>query len=218
MKDLNRYIDHTLLRADAAKEEIEKLCREAVDHSFFSVCINPYNIPFAVPVLEETDVKICTVIGFPLGADMPGIKAAEAKDACLLGADELDMVINIGAFKDKHYDTVKQDILSVVGVARASGALTKVILETAALTDEEIIAACSISGDAGADFVKTSTGFAPQGGATVHAVSLMEKEVGGLMGIKASGGIRDRETAVRMIEAGATRIGASSSIDIITDK
>ena len=218
MNDLNRYIDHTLLKADATKEEIEKLCEEAVRYSFFSVCINPYNIPFAVPVLEDTGVKICTVIGFPLGADMPGIKAAEAADACMMGAGELDMVINIGALKNQQYDTVKQDILSVVHVAAANNALTKVILETAVLTDLEIVRACSIAQNAGADFVKTSTGFAPEGGATVHAVSLMRETVGDSMGIKASGGIRDRETAIKMIRAGATRIGASSSIDIISDK
>ncbi len=215
MKDLNHYIDHTLLRSDATKKEIEKLCEEAAKYSFFSVCVNPYNIPFAIPVLEDTDVKICTVIGFPLGADLPGIKATEAKDACMLGANELDMVINIGALKDEQYDTVKQDILSVVGVAKTNSALTKVILETAVLSDDEVIKACRIAEDAGADFVKTSTGFLSEGGATVHAVSLMKKTIGDTMGIKASGGIRDRETALKMIEAGATRIGASSSVDIV---
>jgi deoxyribose-phosphate aldolase len=216
MNDMNRFIDHTLLRPDARQEEIEKLCKEAVRYSFFSVCVNPYNIPFAVPILDGSEVKICTVIGFPLGADLPGMKATEAKDACLLGANEVDMVINIGALKDKKYDTVRQDILSVVHVAKANNALTKVILETAVLSDEEIVKACHISKECGADFVKTSTGFAKEGGATLHAVSLMKREVGHSMGVKASGGIKDRKTAEAMIAAGATRLGTSSSIDIAT--
>lgn len=215
MSYLNRLIDHTLLNSNATESDIKRLCEEAVNYSFFSVCINPYNIPYAIPVLEDSKVKICTVIGFPLGADMPGIKATEAADACMLGADELDMVINIGALKDGKFDIVKQDILSVVHVGKQHNALTKVILETAQLSDEEIIKACQISMDCQADFVKTSTGFAKEGGATVHAVNLMKKTVGESMGIKASGGIRDRETTMKMIEAGATRIGASSSIDII---
>lgn len=216
MKDLNRYIDHTLLKADATEDDIRRLCEEAVKYSFFSVCINPYNIPYAVPILEGSNTKICTVIGFPLGADMPGIKATEAKDACMLGASELDMVINIGALKDNKYDIVKQDILSVVHVAKQNNAITKVILETAVLSDEEIVKACEIAKDCSAEFVKTSTGFANEGGAAVHAVQLMKSTVGDTMGIKASGGIRNKETALKMIEAGATRIGASSSVEIIS--
>lgn len=217
MKDLNRYIDHTLLTPDATGEQIELLCEEAVKYSFFAICINPYNIPFAVPILEDRNVRICTVIGFPLGADLPGIKAIQAKDACMLGARELDMVMNIGALKDKSYDTVKQDIMSVVNVGKSQEALTKVILETALLSDDEIVKACQIARDAGADFVKTSTGFAKAGGATVHAVRLMCETVGENIGVKASGGIKDRQTALKMIDAGATRIGTSSSIDIVSE-
>lgn len=217
MNNLNRYIDHTLLAPDATSDQIKILCEEAVRYSFFSVCINPYNIPFAVPVLDSSDVKICTVIGFPLGSDIPGTKASEAKDACMLGAHELDMVLNIGALKDKAYDTVKQDIMSVANICKNCNTLIKVILETAILTDDEIIKACQIAEDAGADFVKTSTGFAKEGGATVHAVRLMRESVGDNMGVKASGGIRDRETAIKMINAGANRIGASSSIKIISE-
>lgn len=215
MKDLNKYIDHTLLKPDATKDEITKLCEEAVKYSFFSVCINPYNIPFAVPILKESHVKICTVIGFPLGAHTPGLKAMEAKDACMLGANELDMVINLGALKNKEYNSVKQDILSVAHVGKASNAITKVILETALLSDEEIIKACEISMDAGADFVKTSTGFAKEGGATIHAVKVMKDTVGDKINIKASGGIRDKKTAIKMIAAGASRLGTSNSIKII---
>ena len=215
MDNLNRYIDHTLLKPDATREDIQNICREAVEYSFFSVCINPFNIPYAVPILEDTDVRICTVIGFPLGADLYELKANEAKDACMLGADELDMVINIGALKDKEYDMVKKDILSVVHVAKSNKALTKVILETSLLTDDEIIIACNIAKEAGADFVKTSTGFAKEGGATIHAVKLMREVVGEKVGVKASGGIRTKRDAIEMIEAGASRIGASSSIDII---
>lgn len=216
MKSLSKYIDSTLLKPDATKSDIEKLCEEAVKHGFFSVCINPYNIPFAVLKLDGSDVKICTVIGFPLGADLPGIKATTAKDACMLGANELDMVINIGALKSEDYDTVKQDILSVVHVGKSHGAITKVIIESALLTDDEIVKACEIAKDAGADFVKTSTGFAKEGGATVHAVELMRKTVGDSMGVKASGGISDKETALAMIKAGASRIGTSKAVEIVS--
>lgn len=216
MKDLNRYIDSTLLKSDATRDEIENLCEEAVKHSFFSVCINPYNIPYAVMKLGDSEVKICTVIGFPLGADLPGIKATEAKDACMLGANELDMVINIGALKSKDYDTVKQDILSVVHVGKSHNAITKVIIESALLTDDEIVKACEIAKDSEADYVKTSTGFAKEGGATIHAVKLMRKSVGDSIGVKASGGISDKTTAIAMIEAGASRIGTSKAIDIVS--
>lgn len=215
MKDLNEYIDSTLLRSDATKKDIEELCEEAVKYGFFSVCINPYNIPFAVPILEGTGVKICTVIGFPLGADLPGAKATVAKDACMLGASELDMVINIGALKNEDYDTVNQDILSVVHVGKFNGAITKVIIESALLTDEEIIKACEIAKDAGAEFIKTSTGYAKEGGASIHSVELIRKTVGTEMGIKASGGISTKEDAFNMITAGATRIGTSKALNLI---
>ncbi|AZU61116.1 deoxyribose-phosphate aldolase [Neobacillus mesonae] len=206
-------IDHTLLKADATKEQIVKLVKEAKEYSFASVCINPTWVKTAAELLADApEVKVCTVIGFPLGATTPETKAFETKNAIENGATEVDMVINIGALKDKQDDLVEDDIRSVVEAAKGK-ALVKVIIETCLLTDEEKIRACELSVKAGADFVKTSTGFST-GGATASDISLMRKTVGPEIGVKASGGVRSREDALAMIEAGATRIGASSGVAI----
>lgn len=211
-KSIASYIDHTLLKPEATPEQIVKLCGEAKEFNFASVCVNPFYVKLAHAELKDSPVKVCTVIGFPLGASSTFVKAEETRDAVAFGADEVDMVINVGAIKAKNYDVVKKDIEAVVDAA--AGRLVKVILETCLLTDEEIVKACEISKEAGADFVKTSTGFS-KGGATVEAVSLMRKTVGADMGVKASGGIRDYKTAKAMIEAGASRIGASAGIAIV---
>jgi deoxyribose-phosphate aldolase len=212
-KEIAAMIDHTLLKPDASAQAIEKLCREAKDFGFASVCINPCNVKLASGLLEGTDVKICTVVGFPLGAARKEVKAYEARRAILDGAREVDMVMNIGALKSQEYKLVEEDMRDVRETC-GRGVITKVILETALLTDEEKIKACEIAKKSGMDFVKTSTGFGP-GGATVEDVRLMRSVVGDQMGIKAAGGIRDVETATRMIEAGATRIGASASVKIV---
>lgn len=212
---LAKYIDHTLLKPDATKEDVIKLCEEAKRYSFASVCINPSFVKLAKEHLQNSTVKVCTVIGFPLGATTTISKVMETRDAIANGALEIDMVINVGAIKAKQWDIVKQDIEAVREAS--AGYILKVILETSLLTDEEKISACGISKDAGADFVKTSTGFGP-GGATEHDVALMRKIVGPDIGVKASGGIRDYDTAVKMIEAGATRIGASASVAIVQKK
>lgn len=216
MDNLSKYIDHTLLKPEATKLEITKLCKEAKEHEFFSVCINPTYVNFAKEELKDTDVKVATVIGFPLGSTTREVKAFEAENAIKNGADELDMVINVGALKDKDYELVKEDIEAVVNVAKGK-ALVKVIIETCLLDNEEKKKACELAKEAGADFVKTSTGFST-GGATEEDVNLMREVVGEDMGVKASGGIRDYETAIKMIEAGATRLGASSSIKIVEGK
>ncbi|HFI0113644.1 TPA: deoxyribose-phosphate aldolase [Streptococcus suis] len=209
---LNKFIDHTVLKPETTKEQVAKVLEEAKEYDFASVCINPTWVSFAAEGLKGTDVKVCTVIGFPLGANTPAVKAFETKDAIENGADEIDMVINIGALKDKNYDLVLEDIKAVVD---ASGdKLVKVIIETCLLTDEEKVKACELSKEAGADFVKTSTGFST-GGATVEDVALMRKTVGPEMGVKASGGARSYEDAIAFIEAGATRIGASSGVAIM---
>ncbi|HHV26022.1 MAG TPA: deoxyribose-phosphate aldolase [Tissierellia bacterium] len=212
MLNITSIIDHTLLKPEATKEMIEKLCSEAKEYNFFSVCVNPYYVKTAKEELEGSNVKIATVIGFPLGSTPKEVKAFEALEAIKNGADELDMVINIGALKDGDYTTVEEDIKAVVNEA-ADNALVKVIIETCLLDDEEKKKACEIAKAAGADFVKTSTGFST-GGATVEDVKLMREVVGEDLGVKASGGIRDYETAKKMVEAGASRIGASSSIEI----
>ncbi len=209
---LNKYIDHTLLKADASKEQIETLIEEAKKYDFASVCVNPTWVSFAAQVLKGTDVKVCTVIGFPLGANTPELKAFETNDAIQNGADEVDMVINIGALKSRNFDLVERDIRAVVEAAK--GTLVKVIIETCLLTDDEKVKACQIAQKAGADFVKTSTGFST-GGATVEDVALMRKTVGPDMGVKASGGARSYEDALAFIKAGATRIGASSGVAIM---
>ncbi|MGG3798179.1 deoxyribose-phosphate aldolase [Metabacillus fastidiosus] len=213
MTDLAKMIDHTALKADTTKAAIETLCTEAKQYRFASVCVNPTWIELAAELLKGTEVKVCTVIGFPLGANTPETKAFETKDAIDKGAEEVDMVINIGALKDKNDALVERDIHAVVEAAKGK-ALTKVIIETSLLTEEEKIKACEIAVKAGADFVKTSTGFST-GGATTADISLMRKTVGPEIGVKASGGVRDLEGAKSLIEAGATRIGASSGIAIV---
>lgn len=211
--NLNKYIDHTLLKPDATASMIDKLCEEAKQYNFASVCVNPTWIKRSAEHLAGTDVKVCTVIGFPLGANTLDVKAAETRDAIANGATEVDMVLNVGALKSGDLDLVKRDIQAVV---EASGdVLVKVIIETGLLTDEEKVTACNLSVQAGADYVKTSTGFGP-GGATVEDIALMRKTVGPDIGVKASGGVRDRETAIAMVNAGATRIGASAGISIVS--
>lgn len=206
-------IDHTLLKADATKKQIETLCQEARDHKFFSVCVNPAWVSTAKELLNGSGVKICTVIGFPLGATTTETKAFETKNVIDLGADEVDMVIPIGALKDGNDQLVEQDIRAVVEAAK-DRALTKVIIETSLLTDEEKKRACELAVKAGADFVKTSTGFSG-GGATAEDIALMRQTVGPNIGVKASGGVRSTQDALSLIEAGATRIGASASVAII---
>ncbi|MED4463912.1 deoxyribose-phosphate aldolase [Metabacillus fastidiosus] len=213
MTDLAKMIDHTALKADTTKAAIETLCTEAKQYCFASVCVNPTWVELAAELLKGTEVKVCTVIGFPLGANTPETKAFETKDAIDKGAEEVDMVINIGALKDKNDALVERDIHAVVEAAKGK-ALTKVIIETSLLTEEEKIKACEIAVKAGADFVKTSTGFSTDG-ATTADISLMRKTVGPEIGVKASGGVRDLEGAKSLIEAGATRIGASSGIAIV---
>lgn len=210
--DYAKYIDHTLLKPDATLDQIDKLIDEAKEYHFKSVCINPTYVKHAAEALKDSDVLVCTVIGFPLGANTSATKAFEVEDAIKNGADELDMVINIGALKDGRYDEVKEDIEAVV---EASGDHTvKVIIETVLLSDEEKRKASEISKEAGADFVKTSTGFAG-GGATVEDVKLMKEVVGDDLEVKASGGVRNLEDFKAMIEAGATRVGASAGVQII---
>jgi len=206
-------IDHTLLKPNATGEMIDKLCKEAKEYEFAAVCVNPYYVSRAKKYLDGTKVKVATVIGFPLGANTKEVKALETEDAIKNGADEVDMVINIGALKSGEYDIVRDDIRAVVESAKGK-AIVKVIIETCLLTDEEKIKACKLAKEAGADFVKTSTGFST-GGATIEDVKLMKDTVGDSLKIKASGGIRDYETAKAMVEAGASRIGASSSIKIV---
>ncbi|WP_246940487.1 deoxyribose-phosphate aldolase [Bacillus pinisoli] len=211
--DVAKMIDHTLLKADAKKEEIDKLCAEAKEYNFASVCVNPTWVKASAELLQGTEVKVCTVIGFPLGATTSETKAFETKNAIENGATEVDMVINVGALKDGQNQLVQSDIQAVVDAAKGK-ALVKVIIETALLTDEEKVRACELSVKAGADFVKTSTGFST-GGATLEDIALMRKTVGPDIGVKASGGVRDAKSAFALIEAGATRIGASSGIAIV---
>lgn len=210
--NLAKYIDHTALKPETTKAQIAQLAQEAREYEFMSVCVNPSHVKYAKSLLEGTDVLVCTVIGFPLGANTPAVKAFETKDAIANGAGEVDMVINIGALKDKNYDLVAEDIKAVVDAA--GDVTTKVIIETALLTDEEKVKACEIAQAQGADFVKTSTGFS-SGGATKEDVALMRKTVGPDMGVKASGGVRSYEDVMTMIEAGATRIGASAGVQIL---
>ena len=218
--ELAKMIDHTILKANATQSDIEKLCDEAKKYNFASVCVNPYWIPLASDLLKNSTVKVCTVIGFPLGATSSESKAYETEIAILQGADEVDMVINVGAMKNNKTDIVENDILAVVNSARKTGKtqnkniIVKVILETCYLTKDEIKKSCICAKNAGADFVKTSTGFGT-GGTTVEDVELMKETVGSSMEVKASGGIRDYETAIKMIEAGATRLGTSSGIGIV---
>jgi deoxyribose-phosphate aldolase len=206
-------IDHTLLKQDASAEQVAKLCREAGEHHFASVCVNPCYVEQCAEALRGSGVEVCAVIGFPLGANTAAVKAFEVQDAVRNGATEVDMVINVGDVKSGAWDAVKRDIEAVVAAAKGK-ARTKVILETCLLTDDEKVKACRLAKEAGADFVKTSTGFST-GGATVEDVALMRKTVGPAMGVKASGGIRTTETAVAMIRAGASRLGVSAGIAII---
>ena len=214
-KTLASYIDHTILKADAQFKDVEKLCKEAAEYKFASVCVNAANVKQAAAMLNGTEVKVCTVVGFPLGATLSQVKAFEAEEAINNGAQEVDMVINIGALKSGQLDIVEQDINAVAATCKDK-ALLKVIIETCLLTDEEKVIACQLAKKAGADFVKTSTGFST-GGATVEDIKLMRKTVGSAMGVKASGGVRDLEASLKMIEAGATRIGASASVNIVND-
>lgn len=210
---INQYIDHTLLKADANLSQVEKLCAEAREYEFFSVCVNSYFVKKAVELLKGSSVKVCTVVGFPLGASTMETKRFEAMKAVAEGAREIDMVINVSAIKSKDWQYVLDDMSSLSQVCHQQGAFLKVILETALLTNEEKIEACKLAVKANVDFVKTSTGFST-GGATVEDVKLMRSLVGNL-GVKASGGIRDAETARKMIEAGATRLGTSASVEIV---
>lgn len=212
--DLAKTIDHTLLKPDATQEQIAQLCFEARKYGFASVCVNPTWVELCAKLLNGSPVKVCSVIGFPLGATSPEVKAFETQNAIEHGACEIDMVINIGALKARDLEQVARDIHGVVTTAHAGGAIVKVIIEAVLLTDEEKTIACLLSKEAGADFVKTSTGFA-SGGATVHDVALMRKAVGPAMGVKAAGGVRTYEDAENMIKAGATRIGASAGVKIL---
>ncbi|OGR96657.1 MAG: deoxyribose-phosphate aldolase [Elusimicrobia bacterium RBG_16_66_12] len=212
--DAARYVDHTLLKPNATQDEIAKLCEEAKAFCFASVCVNPSYVALAAQYLRGSGVKVCTVVGFPLGSTTPTVKAIEARDAIANGADEIDMVINIGALKSGNDAVVYDDIKAVREATR--GKILKVILETSLLSNEEKIRACVLAKKAGGDFVKTSTGFGG-GGATVEDIRLMRGAVGPLMGVKASGGIRDAKGAADMIAAGATRLGTSASVAIVTD-
>lgn len=210
---LNKYIDHTLLKPETQVEQINQLCEEAKQYQFASVCVNPTWVAHCSELLKDSDVKVCTVIGFPLGATTTETKAFETKNAIENGADEIDMVINIGSLKDRRYEEVEDDIKAVVDAA--NGKTVKVIIETSLLTKEEKQKACELAKKAGAHFVKTSTGFSG-GGATVEDVHLMRLAVGPEMGVKASGGVRNLEDAQAMIKAGATRIGASAGVQIVS--
>lgn len=211
--DYAKMIDHTLLKTDAQKKDLDKLLLEAKKYNFMSVCVSPIWVKYAAEQLKDTNVKVCTVIGFPQGATPTEVKVFETKNAIENGATEVDMVIPVGVLKDKDYIAVGNDIRAVVEAAK-SKALTKVIIETCLLTDEEKIMACKLSKSAGADFVKTSTGFSTAG-ATVKDIRLMRETVGEQMGVKASGGVRSREDADAMIKAGATRIGTSNGVKIV---
>jgi deoxyribose-phosphate aldolase len=209
-----RTIDHTLLRPDATAADIRTLCQEALTYQFASVCVNPYWVALVAAELVGSPVRVCTVVGFPLGANTTAIKVAETEEAIRMGAREIDMVLNIGELRGGNYDAVAQDIQAVVNAAHHGNAIVKVILETALLVENQKVIASTISKAAGAEFVKTSTGFGPHG-ATVQDVALMRQAVGAEMGVKASGGIRTLEDLRSMLAAGATRIGASASVKII---
>ena len=213
--ELNRYFDHTLLKAEATSDQVLKLCDEALEYHFASVCVNPVFVPLAAGKLAGSDVKVCTVIGFPLGANEPAMKAMEAALAVDEGAEEVDMVINIGKAKEKDFAYIQEEIAKVKQASRE--ALLKVIIESSALSDDEIIGCCKAAMAAKADYVKTSTGFHKTGGASAHAVSLMRQTVGETMGVKASGGIHSLAEAQEMIEAGASRIGCSASVAIMEE-
>lgn len=210
-----KLFDHTILKSNASSADVERICREAVEHGFASVCVNQYRTRQVAEALEGSDVKVCTVVGFPLGAVSSQVKAYEAELAIKDGADEIDMVINIGALKDKAYDIVRDDIKAVREVCKKGEIILKVIIETCLLTDDEKETACRLAVEAGTDFVKTSTGFST-GGATAEDVALMKKTVGDNAYVKASGGIRDRQTAEAMVAAGADRLGTSATVAIVS--
>ncbi len=220
-RDMAKMIDHTNLNPTATVEDIKKLCKEAKEHEFASVCVNPIYVPLSAKLLEESSVKVCTVIGFPLGANTTETKSFETRNAIKNGAQEIDMVMNIGAYKSGAYEIFKSDIKAVVDATKTAGVtsdiIVKVILETCYLDEEEIVKACEIAKDAGVDFIKTSTGFGSYG-ARIEDVSLMRKTVGRDVGVKASGGIKNFEDALNMLDAGANRIGASSGVEIVTDE
>jgi deoxyribose-phosphate aldolase len=212
--EIASLIDHTLLKPDATQDQIAQLCYEAKKHGFAAVCVNPAHVKLCAQLLKGSSVHVCTVVGFPLGATPPEVKAYEAQQTLDDGATEVDMVINIGALKSKDYALVERDIASVARTSHAGGAILKVIIEAALLTDEEKVIACQLAKAGGADFVKTSTGFGP-GGATLHDVALMRRSVGPELGVKAAGGIGSYEEAKAMVAAGATRIGASAGVKIL---
>lgn len=213
MEKLNRYFDHTVLKPEATEADVTKLCKEAKEYDFFAVCVNSCYVPLAKKLLDGTAVQVAAVVGFPLGACCTEAKVFETEWACREGAKEIDMVIHVGALKEKRFEYIKEDISEVVSAAMEFDAIVKVILETCLLTDEEIVKACELAKEAGAAFVKTSTGFSKDG-ATAHHVALMKKTVGDELQVKASGGIRDLAKTLAMIEAGADRIGASASVEI----
>ena len=214
MKPLNAYIDHTILKPDSTVEQMLSICTEAVQFQFASVCILPWHVARAAKALQDSDVPVCTVIGFPLGASTSAIKVAETQEAIRQGAREIDMVASITALKSRHYDEVFEDIRAVTDACHEQGAIVKVIIETCLLTDDEKKRMCAMVTQAGADFIKTSTGFST-GGATLVDVALLREHVGPNVQVKASGGIRDQAAALAMIEAGADRIGTSSGIAIV---
>jgi deoxyribose-phosphate aldolase len=216
IRRLASMIDHTLLKPEATRAQVEQVCDEAKQHGFASVCVNPTHVRLCAQRLKGSPVKVCTVVGFPLGATLPEVKAFETQQSLEAGATEIDMVINIGALKSQDNDLVARDVAAVVRAAHAGNALVKVIIEAALLSDDEKITACQLAQSVGADFVKTSTGFGP-GGATVEDVALMRRAVGPTMGVKAAGGIRTLADAQKMIAAGATRIGASASVKMMAE-
>jgi len=215
-KDIAKLIDHTLLKADATQDQIAQLCYEARKYGFAAVCVNPTHVKLCKQLLQGSQVHVCTVVGFPLGATPPEVKAYETQQAIDDGATEVDMVINIGALKSKDYALVERDIATVARACHAGGAILKVIIEAALLTDEEKVIACQLAKAAGAEYVKTSTGFGP-GGATAHDVALMRSAVGPGLGVKAAGGIKNLADAKAMVAAGATRIGASAGVKIVQE-
>lgn len=209
--NVQSIIDYTLLKPESRRDDIKKLCEDAIKYNFASVCVNPTHVKMVAENLKDTDVKVCTVVGFPLGATTTKVKVFETEDAINNGAMEIDMVLNIGAMKEKNYDLVESDIKAVVDKCKENNTLSKVILENCLLDNDEIVKACQICKNAGADFVKTSTGF-NSGGATVEDIRLMRETVGSEMGVKASGGVRSYKEAVAIIEAGASRIGSSRKL------
>src|ERR1700677_2724245 len=214
--EIARLIDHTLLKPEASREDIQRLCEEAIDYGFASVCVNPWNVSQAAELVRGTEVRVCAVVGFPLGATLPIVKEFEAGEALKAGAQEIDMVINVGALKSGQDALAEADIRGVVEQSHGAGALCKVILETALLSNEEKVRGALLAKKAGADFVKTSTGFGP-GGATVEDVRLIRETVGSGTGIKAAGGVRSLSDLQKMVQAGATRVGSSSGVKIIQE-